>query len=80
MGERERREVWIEGRGTGEREWEEGEKGREERRKGKSEVREENGERKVKEERPGADTGFVKGGSRYITHCRRQCIEVCSAD
>ena len=26
----------------------------------------------------GADTGFVKGGA--ITHYRRQCIEVCSAD
>ena len=31
----------------------------------------------------GADAGFVKGGpiyNRTIAHCRRQCLEACSAD
>ena len=51
MGERGRREVWIERRGGGEKGVGRGEKGRERRGKGRVKKGEENGERKVKKER-----------------------------
>ena len=78
MGERGRREVWREGRGTGEREWEEGEKGKEGRGKGRVKRGEENGERKVKEERHLVEANWLSKAPLGNNNCQtRTYIHVC---